>query len=141
MPKFRPATCAMGYDELSRSRAVVTTTNLHRSSRGLEVVACSSRRERYSVSSVLRSCAIDWVRASSWRLLACACSTDDQMNLSVEKAGAREGRGARDKQWCMMSIVERGMWSDHIRRCPVLSQIGRRPAVYHQAQTGAITVE
>lgn len=89
------------------------TTYLARSAKEVEVLIFSNRLAWYSPLRVSRSCAIVCARVSNCPLLACACSTDNQIYLSTEKAGARYGTGTRDKHWCMKSIVEKGPQHEH----------------------------
>jgi len=85
----------------------MSDTNLSRLVTDVEVLASTNRPARYSSLSAHSSCAIVCARARSCCLLAWACSTDEQMNLRIEKAGARYGIGAKDKHWWMISIVKK----------------------------------
>src|ERR1700683_5199210 len=86
---------------------------LHRSERGVKVLACNSRLSRYWLSSARSNSAIDWERICRCRWLACACSTDDQMSLNEETADARKGTGVSEEHWCIGSMVKS---QDHIRQ-------------------------
>ena len=88
---------------------VENTTYLARSAKEEEVLIFSNRLAWYSPLRVSRSCAIVCARVSNCPLLACTCSTNNQIYLSTEKAGVRYSTGTRDKHWCMKSIVEKGL--------------------------------
>ena len=81
-------------------------TDLRRSARDVEVCPSRSRPAVYSPFSVQRSCAIICARVCSCCLLAWACWTDNQMNLSTATAGARYETGSRDKHRSMMSMLK-----------------------------------
>jgi hypothetical protein len=81
-------------------------TDLRRSSRGVEVWPSRSRPALYSWFSVQRSCAIVCASVCSCCLLAWACGTDNQMNLSTATAGTRYETGSRDKHRSTMSMVK-----------------------------------